>query len=490
MAALAAAGCHGNRGAPPDSPRSAQAAAPATPAPSSATLRLGDALVIENESGAPLCVTGVLLNAGEPAQPLYHGILSGGLDVTRPRPPLKGRVLRLRFTAAGPQFELYSKRLRQPLDRVPHAGSEAVAGEVVAELARETKADAKGTTIASFTEWQPPAAEAASVPEIELGGDVAEYLLGEGERTQGSGTDPIEVHVVRRAGRLVTMTKTSSRVRTGKSGFTFEDRGDSLAVYREGSDVPLLIQRNEAGARPCLHPLMAPDLDGVLTEFMPDHHHHQTGVYFGLPEVNGRSYFHTTRQGYFARVGHFMLKGRNDAIGRWTIADEWLGERGPVATETQSWRLEDHGSWYVLDLDWSLLAHEEVTVGKYDYGGLFVRMAWRAETGGRAVNSEGQEGAACEGQRARWVDVSVPIAGRGDGKAGHIALLDHPKNEGHPEPFRVDDQLGFGPCRARLGEWKIARSKSASAKFRLVIYLGEFDRERIEGAWKGFAEAK
>lgn len=494
LAALVAASCRGGgSGSAPTQPSSGAAApsqstAPGTSAACSATVRLGDALILYNDSGAPLGVTGVLLLAGDPAQPLYHGLLTGGLDVTRPRPPLNGRVLRLRFASSGPQFDLYSKRLTRPLDRVPHAQSEAVAGEVVAELARKTRQDAKGTTIASFTEWQTPAAEVASVPEIELGGDVAEYLLGEGERTGGSGSDPIEVHVVRRAGRLTTVTKTDLHIRTGnRNGFLVEDRGDSLAVYREGSDVPLLVQRNEQHARPCLQPLMAPDLDGVLTEFMPDHHHHQTGVFFGLPEVNGRSYFHVTRQGSFERVGHFMLKSGNDPIGRWSISDQWLSDRGPVATETQSWRLRDHGSWYVLDLDWSLLAHEELTVGKYDYGGLFVRMAWRPQTGGSAVNSEGQQGEECEGQRARWVDVGVPILGRKDGRDGHIALLDHPKNEGHPEPFRVDGQLGFGPCRARLGEWKIARSKTATAKFRLVVYLGEFDKERIEGAWKEFA---
>jgi hypothetical protein len=230
---------------------------------------------------------------------------------------------------------------------------------------------------------------------------------------------------------------------------------------------------------------------------MPDHHHHQTGVYFGLPEVNGRSYFHTTRQGFFERIGHFLLKGSGDGFGRWQIEDQWLGERGPVATETQKWRLADHGDWYVLDLDWSLLAHEEITVGRYDYGGLFVRMAWRPETGGHAKNSEGQEDGACEGQRARWVDVGVPVLGRRDHRGskagsdiGHIALLDHPKNEGHPEPFRVDDQLGFGPCRARLGEWKIARAKSATAKFRLVVYLGDFDAARVETAWQEFASGK
>jgi hypothetical protein len=456
-AVLVAAGGHG----------SASAQTPAAP-PSSkpATIRLGDRWTLFNDTGAPLAITGVLLLAGDPAQPLYHGILSDGLDLTLPPPPFEGRVLRLRFAASGAQFDLYAKRAKE--------------------------VDGTG-----FTVWQPPAAELAKVPEIELAGEVAEYLIGEGERAQGSATDPIEIHVVRRGDRLATVTKSGVRMKMGGSSFTCEDRGDSLAVYREGSDVPLLVQRNEAGARPCLQPLMAPDLDGALTEFMPDHHHHQTGVYFGLPEVNGRSYFHTTRQGNFRRGGHFMLKGGADGSGRWTIADQWLGDHGPVATETQSWRLADHDDWYVLDLDWSLLANEDVTVAQYDYGGLFIRMPWRAATGGHAVNSEGLKDAACEGQRARWVDVGVPVPGRKDGDGrkagsniGHIALLDHPSNEGHPEPFRVDDQFGFGPCRARLGAWKVARAQTANAKFRLVVYLGDFDREKVESSWKEFAAVK
>jgi hypothetical protein len=454
------ASCHGNEAASPASPNAAdpsalsaaRAAAAATPAAGTAIVRLGNALTLVNDTGAPLCVTGVLLLGSEPAQPIYHGMVAGDCDVTRPRPPLEGRVLRLRFAATGPQFDIYSKT--------------------------------------SFTESQPPAGEAANFPEIALAGGATEYLFGEDEPPQRQDAGPIELRVVRRAGRLATVTKSAVRVKMGRNHFTFEDRGDSLAVYREGDDVPLVVQRNESGARPCLHPLMAPDLDGALTEFMPDHHHHQTGVYFGLPEVNGRSYFHTTRQGHFARVGRFALKGRNDGVGRWQVCDQWLGERGPLATETQAWRLTDHGDWYLLDLDWSLQAHEDVTVAQYDYGGLFLRMPWRAEGGGHAVNSEGQQDGACEGQRARWVDVGVPVPGRSDGKLGHIALLDHPGNDGHPEPFRVDDQFGFGPCRARLGEWKIPRSKTATAKFRLVVYLGDFDAARVEAQWQEFAGAK
>jgi len=63
IAAIVAAGCHGNRGEAPPTTPSSQASVPATPAVSSATVRLGDALVISNDSGAPLCVTGVLLLA-------------------------------------------------------------------------------------------------------------------------------------------------------------------------------------------------------------------------------------------------------------------------------------------------------------------------------------------------------------------------------------------------------------------------------------------
>ena len=42
---------------------------------------------------------------------------------------------------------------------------------------------------------------------------------------------------------------------------------------------------------------------------------------------------------------------------------------------------------YLLDLEWIGEAKTDVTVGKYDYGGLFLRMPWREGIRGAVVNA-------------------------------------------------------------------------------------------------------
>ena len=39
--------------------------------------------------------------------------------------------------------------------------------------------------------------------------------------------------------------------------------------------------------RPYLHPIISPDGKGVLTEYSPGHHKHQTGLYWGFTRING-----------------------------------------------------------------------------------------------------------------------------------------------------------------------------------------------------------
>lgn len=53
---------------------------------------------------------------------------------------------------------------------------------------------------------------------------------------------------------------------------------DKIEVRREGAPAPLLVQNTTADIRPYIHPLMAPDGNGVLTQFRPNHHIHQTGL--------------------------------------------------------------------------------------------------------------------------------------------------------------------------------------------------------------------
>jgi len=101
------------------------------------------------------------------------------------------------------------------------------------------------------------------------------------------------------------------------------------------------------------------------------------------------------------------------------------------------------------------------------------------------VNNARQRDARANGQRAVWADVGLKLDGRDD--QAHIAILDHPKNDGYPTPWRVDRQFGIGPSRAVLGDWKIAQGKSATYRHQFIIYTGNFNDLKVDEAWKDFS---
>ena len=72
----------------------------------------------------------------------------------------------------------------------------------------------------------------------------------------------------------------------------------TISVFREGGAEAILVQAARADHRPYLHPMVAPDGNGILTEYSPGHHLHQTGIYWGFTRINGRDYFHHPAEGY------------------------------------------------------------------------------------------------------------------------------------------------------------------------------------------------
>lgn len=256
---------------------------------------------------------------------------------------------------------------------------------------------------------------------------------------------------------------------------------DALKVMRDGKAI--LTQVAKADFRPYLHPIVAPDGKGVLTEFSPGHHKHQTGLYWGFTRVNKRDHFHHPGDGYFKRKALRILKMKGNSAS-WEVVYDLMDAKGkPVLTETKRWTLQDHGSYYVLDLVWSGLGQRDVTIGKYAYGGLFLRMPWKRGIEGAAINSKGEKNGSAEGKRAEWVDVGMKVKGRED--LAHMVIMDSPENPGYPTPWRVDGQLGVGPCYARLGDWKIAKGKTVTFKHRALIYTGPMNKKLIQKAWAG-----
>ena len=244
----------------------------------------------------------------------------------------------------------------------------------------------------------------------------------------------------------------------------------TIAIFRAGARTPLVTQHARPDERPYLHPIVPPDGRGVLTEDKPAHHPHQTGLYWGFTRLNGRDYFHNRGAQYWRRVSATVLLASGEEV-RWQTVYDLLDEAGqPVLTETQRWAMREKNGALLLDLVWRGEARTDVTIAKYDYGGLFLRMPWREGIKGEVINAARQRNGRAEGQRAMWVDGAMQVEGRDD--FAHVAIFDHPDNTGYPQRWRVDDQLGFGPARSRAADWTIARNQTEVIRHRVLVYTG------------------
>jgi hypothetical protein len=265
---------------------------------------------------------------------------------------------------------------------------------------------------------------------------------------------------------------------------------ERISIYRSGQEEPIAVQQAAAHTRPFIHPITAPDGIGTLTENAPSHHPWQHGLYVGLNKVNGVGFWEEGLRGN-AADGSFHPKPlevpRTEGNkARWQVETEWHSPDGEtILIEKQEWSLEDLGSGYHLDLVWTLHAQTDIVFGQHSYGGLFLRMPFRREEGGEAVNDSGQANRDAEAQPARWVAVSMPIEERDDWSG--IALMDHPGNPEHPVRWRVDGELGIAPSRCISGDWRIAQGQSAAYRHRAFVFTGRTNAERVQESWNQFA---
>ncbi len=259
-----------------------------------------------------------------------------------------------------------------------------------------------------------------------------------------------------------------------------------ISVFREGGDSPIVVQNAKPDFRPYIHPIEAPDGKGTLTEYSPAHHKHQTGLYWGFTRVNGRDYFHHPGDNYWKKVSSDVIADEGSEV-KWQTIYHLLDSAGsPVMEETQLWVMRILDNEYVLDLEWTGEALVDLTIGEYDYGGLFLRMPWKDGIKGEVINAARQKNQAAEGQRAMWVDVGMQVEGRED--LAHITIFDHTQNAGFPQPWRVDGQLGIGPVRARLGDWEIKKGESEIIKHQIRVHTGELDDVKLTEQWTAYVE--
>jgi hypothetical protein len=205
----------------------------------------------------------------------------------------------------------------------------------------------------------------------------------------------------------------------GQLKAVLDETGGTVSVFSPGSKKAILVQHARTGFRPYIHPITAPDGKGLLTEYSPSHHKHQTGLYWGFTRVNGRDYFHNPQADYWKKVSLTLVKGSGEEV-KWQTVYDLLDEQGTaILRETQNWTMKEENGKYYIDLEWNGEALSEITVGKYDYGGLFLRMPWKQGIKGEVVNAARQRNEKAEGQPAMWVDVGMQVEGRPYGSCAY-----------------------------------------------------------------------
>ena len=137
-----------------------------------------------------------------------------------------------------------------------------------------------------------------------------------------------------------------------------------------------------------------------------------------------------------------------------------------------------------VDIEWRGKARTDITFGKYYVGGLFLRMPWHKGIAGEVVNAAGQHNLEGEAQRAIWMDVGMQVEGRDDW--AHMAVFDHPDNKGFPISWRVDTQMGIGPSRQIMGDWKLNKGETEIIRYRIIIYTGKRDDIQLTKLWKEY----
>lgn len=268
-----------------------------------------------------------------------------------------------------------------------------------------------------------------------------------------------------------------------------------LQIVRSEKNSPLLVQHAAPNNRPYIHPIIAPDGKGCLTENQPWHHLWQHGLYTGLHGVNGVDFWEEgLGGGGLAHDGTFHPKplaaARVDGnTVSWLVETDWRSPTGEaILTECQTWRLEDCGMTYRIDFQWELKAHCAIRFDQCEYGGLFLRLPWHPRIGATALDSEGRGQAEAEGKRSRWVAVSMPLPRR-ENEAG-IAILEHPENPVYPTPWRVDGNYGISPSRCITGEWRLGQGETSLEYYRLFVFCGGIQAPTIENEWQTFAKTK
>ncbi len=294
---------------------------------------------------------------------------------------------------------------------------------------------------------------------------------------------------------------------TSTSPVTIQRGGETVAVYHHGGEE----------AKPFFYPLYGPTGANMtrhwpqtaLREGEADDHIHHRGIWFGLGNVNGLDFWHfpgTKQDKVSGRIEHRAVKKIQANAERFafTTTSDWIEDEtgATVCRDIREFTLHhDAAGNLLLDATITLEASEgEVLIcdDKEGFWSIRVPATMRLVgpvAGGEIRNSEGIEGRAAWGKRARWVQYRGPDE---SGKTAGIAILDHPSNLRHPTWWHARhyglftaNPFGQGNFEKEAsddaGNYLIPAGESIRFRYR-TIFSNETDHPvDMEAAFREFA---
>jgi len=284
-----------------------------------------------------------------------------------------------------------------------------------------------------------------------------------------------------------------------------EQTSIGYAVTMAGKPFTQFIQGEQ---KPYLYPVIGPTGINMTRDFpfelstageKTDHPWH-TSVYFTHGSVNGLDFWNDkTEQDKACRIERIKVEKAGNLspyAARLLVSHKWIHGDETQMTDQTEILFSGDDSKRIIDYKITLIAsHGDVTLGDTKEGCMAVRMHHKfrvRDQSAKAVNSEGIEGKAVWGKKARWITYYNEIEGETLG----ISMLDHPDNLRYPTNWHARD---YGLCAANAfglkyytpdqdidGTVAIKAGERLTFSYRLIFHRGSHEEAHVDALHKAW----
>lgn len=307
------------------------------------------------------------------------------------------------------------------------------------------------------------------------------------------------------------------------SSVTLTEQDDRLRIELNGELFTDYIIKGEDRYFPLFYPVLGPGQVAMTRKFPleiiegedTDHPHHQS-LWFAHSEVNGHSFWAVREYGDKkpGKTVHrkFTAVKSGEKEGHFVAENDYVAADGTVVmSDTRTVRFYapvNEMAPRLIDITIALHASNgDVTFGDQKDAGMAIRVAADLQvarrTGkgsetipatGKLINSEGVEGEATWGTRARWVDAYGEVGGQPVG----VAIMDHPTNPRHPtywhsRTYGLVTANIFGKRHfekledLKAGELVIPKGDTVTFRWRFAFHRDDPKKADVESLYKAFA---